>query len=92
MSQHKSPIEHRFVESLYDLKQGKTFVRHPNNMGEWLDVSLLQDVIKGHPVPYISGEDECKVYSIPPLPNQEHREKPRLVRLRLTSEGQLHCE
>ncbi len=73
------------VEAMYDLKSGKTFVRHPEKEDEWLDCELLGEVVQGHPVSTVSGRDACDVFSS--MPHGHKRVEPKRVTLLLISKG-----
>jgi hypothetical protein len=55
----------RLFESLYDPQNSKTFVRHPWQKDEWIEQSLLADILKGLPQPSVSGREACEIFSAP---------------------------
>ena len=82
---HSSSAGRRLVEALYDFESGRTFVRHPEREGEWLQSDLLDAVLKGRPVSSMSGRDECEVFST--IPHGHNRTAPQTSTLLLTTKG-----
>jgi hypothetical protein len=74
----------RLLEALYDLESGKTFVRHPEKE-EWVESSMLKDVLKGNPVASVSSRDECDVY--PSMPHGRKKGTAKKSTLMMTYQG-----
>lgn len=87
MDDDKPSKPYRFVESLYDLESGKTIVRHPHKGNEWLECSLLPCILKGQPVPSVSGPEECEVFAVPPDAESAVFETPKQMELKITFPG-----
>ncbi|MEM9282428.1 MAG: hypothetical protein AAGA96_11415 [Verrucomicrobiota bacterium] len=55
-------MERHCLEALYDLEKGDTYVRHPSNPGEWVEVSLLEKIGAGKSFAAISSHSTLRVY------------------------------
>ena len=89
MDDDKPSKPYRFVESLYDLESGKTFVRHPRKDNAWVECSLLPCVLNGRPVASVSGPNECEVFTVPPHAESAVCETPKKIELMITFPGHI---
>ena len=78
---------HRFVEALYDIESCKTIVRHPNKENQWLESTLLNNVIEGRLVASVSGHHQCEIFSVPPIGKPAPLEAPKQLDLFITFRG-----